>query len=92
MHLKCSTIIASHDAPKSGGMKVPGIKGLRQPITFRFSLSSATLAALVPAHIDIAIPKPTIGIKTGYFPNPFATNSSDENVPNHVRRWWINSF
>ena len=70
----CCKLTANHAAPNNGGMKVPGIKGLRQPVTFRSNLSNATLAELVPAQIDIAILKPTIGIKTGYFPKPFATN------------------
>jgi hypothetical protein len=85
-------MITSHAAPNNGGMKVPGINGLRQPATFRPNLSNAALAALVPAQMDIAIPKPTIGINTGYLPKPFATNNNDENVPNQVRRWLMKSF
>jgi hypothetical protein len=92
LHFIFSTSKTSHAAPNNGGMNVPGIKGLRQPFTFRPNLSNATLAALVPAQMDIANPRPTIGIKIGYFPKPFATNNKDENVPNHVSRWLMRSF
>ena len=65
LNLKCRNIITRHAAPNSGGMNVPGMKGRRQPVTFRPSLSSAAFAALVPAQMDIDIPTPIIGIKTG---------------------------